>query len=143
MSNKHVCHLDAYVSTLGDEMAHLFLLSWRSTAKIVEVLNRQSKKLVIGSRCFNAQDKKWTILQEGNLIFSNSVFGEVLKTLPWLRESFNVAAQEKPKVFVMGVNILDFNPLPSSPLAQRSEVKSKQEPLPDFSMSHCCVCCGC
>lgn len=88
------------------------------------MLNRQSKKLVIGSRCFNAQDKKWTILQEGNHIFSNSVFGEVLKTLPWLRESFNVAAQEKPKGFVMGVNVLDFNPLPSSPLAQR--VRSNQ-----------------
>ena len=74
------------------------------------------------------------------IFFSDSVFGEVLETLPWLRESISMAARDKPNVFVMGVNVLDFNPLPSSPLAQGSAVKSEQQPLPDFSMSHRCAC---
>lgn len=35
MSNKQVCRLDADVSTVGDEMTNLFLVSQGSTAEIV------------------------------------------------------------------------------------------------------------
>jgi len=120
MSNKQVYQLDAYVPNLDDEMAHLFLLSPRSTAEMVQVVNRQREKLAFGRGWYECSGQKWTIFQEENRIFFFcSVFGEVSETLLCLRESISIAAPEKPNIFVMGVNVLGFNHLPSLPLAQR------------------------
>lgn len=75
------------------------------------------------------------------LFFSNSLFEEVLEVLQWFRETVNKDTRETPEDFVMGVNVLDFNPSPSSPLTPRSGVMSKKLlslPFP-YHMAVCVV----
>lgn len=65
-------------------------------------------------------------MHSGNFIFSNSLFEEMLEVLQWFRETVNMDARETPEDFVMGVNVSDLNPSPSSPLTPRSGVMSKE-----------------
>lgn len=99
------------ISALGEEMPHLclchqLLRSYRC---------KQAKQEVGNWPWVVARLKKKSIMLQKNPVFCNSLFGEVLETMPWFRESLSMAAWETPYVFVMGVT-----PHPSSPLAPTS-----------------------
>lgn len=110
------------MSAWGEEMLHLCLCH-----QLLRSYRYKRAKQEVGNwKCVAAVfKKKRTILQEKkNIFFSSSLFGEVLETMPWFTESLSMAAWEAPYVFVMRVNVWGFSPCPSSPLAQRSGIRS-------------------